>query len=314
MLEHAISTSRDDPQLRRLLSEVDAALDRMDKNTYGLCEVCNEPIETERLVADPLIRLCLDHLTPPQQRALEADLELASRIQKGLLPEEHTHVGGWEVAYYYEAASLVSGDYCDLLSLGEDLYFVVGDVSGKGVSAALLMAHLNAMFRALVPLGMTLERVMEQASRMFCESTLPTHFATMVCGKAGNSGEIELSIAGHLPVLFLQGSGVTGVEATGLPLGMFCDEQFTTKRIQCNPGDSIFLYTDGLTEALDPSGSEYGIDRLTETLSTRRSLAPKELLTGCLSDLVSFRSGKATVDDLTMMAIRRSNPDSTRKE
>jgi len=81
-LEHAISSSRDDLQLKRLLSEVDAALAHMDKGTYGLCEVCREPIEAERLIADPLIRLCLDHLTPAQQEALEEDLELASRIQE----------------------------------------------------------------------------------------------------------------------------------------------------------------------------------------------------------------------------------------
>jgi sigma-B regulation protein RsbU (phosphoserine phosphatase) len=155
----------------------------------------------------------------------------------------------------YEAANVVSGDYCDLLSLGKDLYFVVGDVTGKGVSAAMLMAHLNAMFRAIVPLGLPLERVMEQASRMFCESTLSTHFATLVCGRAGSSGEVEVSIAGHHPVLLIHNSEVTRLEATGLPLGMFCDEQFTTDKIRCEPGDSIFLYTDGLIEAVDLSST-----------------------------------------------------------
>ncbi len=307
-LERAISLSRKDPQLRRLLDEVEAALERMDDGTYGLCEVCKEPIEAERLVADPLLRLCISHLTPAQQEALEDDLQLASRIQQGLLPERAMRAGGWEVAYHYEAAGVVSGDYCDLLKRDDNLYFVLGDVTGKGVSAAMLMAHLNAMFRALVPSGLPLERIMEQASRMFCESTLPTHFATLVFGKAGVSGEVELCIAGHHPVLLVQDADVTRVESTSLPLGMFCDEQFTTNRIQCEPGHTIFLYTDGLSEAVDPSGGQYGIDRLVELLRAGGSLGPVELISGCVSDLASFRSGTPMADDLTMMAIRRLNP------
>lgn len=304
-LRQAISATGDDAQLARLLGEVDAALERLDSGMYGLCEECGDPIESERLLADPLIRLCIEHLTPAQQEALEDDLGLASRIQRGLLPDENMRVGGWEAAYHYEPASLVSGDYCDLLNLEDNLYFVVGDVTGKGVSAALLMAHLNAMFRAIVPLGLTLGRVMEQASRMFCESTLPTHFATLACGKAGSSGEVELCIAGHHPVLLIHDTEVTRIESTGLPLGMFCDEQFATNRIRCEPGDSIFLYTDGLSEALDSSGREYGIDRLTELVADHSSEAPDRLISNCLSDLMSFRSAAHTVDDLTLMAIRR---------
>ncbi len=307
-LKQAISATGDDPQLTRLLGEVDAALDRLGNGTYGLCEECGDPIEAERLLVDPLIRLCIEHLTPAQQEALEDDLGLASRIQQGLLPEKSMRVGGWEVAYHYEPAGLVSGDYCDLLNLEDNLYFVVGDVTGKGVSAALLMAHLNAMFRALVPLGLTLGRVMEQASRMFCESTLPTHFATLACGKARSSGEVELCIAGHHPVLLIHDTEVTRIESTGLPLGMFCDEQFATNKIRCEPGESILLYTDGLSEALDSSGKEYGIDRLAELVAGHSSESPDRLISSCLSDLMSFRSAAHTVDDLTLMAIRRLEP------
>jgi sigma-B regulation protein RsbU (phosphoserine phosphatase) len=87
----------------RLLGEVDSALERMDKGTYGLCEVCHEDIETDRLMADPLTRFCLDHLTTDQQRALEADLELASKIQSALLPQRELRLPGWDFSYHYEA-------------------------------------------------------------------------------------------------------------------------------------------------------------------------------------------------------------------
>src|SRR4030095_11413943 len=84
-------------ELRRLLQEVDAALQRMDHGTYGLCDVCHEPVESERLIANPLARLCLDHLTSSEQRALEDDLALAASIQKGLLPQHFQKVDGWEI-------------------------------------------------------------------------------------------------------------------------------------------------------------------------------------------------------------------------
>ncbi len=96
-LEQAVSAAGESLQVRSLIQEVDAALARLESGSYGLCEVCHEPIEADRLIADPLARFCLDHLTLSQQRALEEDLVLAARIQKGLLPDPHLHAGGWEV-------------------------------------------------------------------------------------------------------------------------------------------------------------------------------------------------------------------------
>src|SRR5512136_2709606 len=114
-LERAASIGVAALEVRRLLGEVDAALARMDKGTYGFCEVCHEPIETDRLIVDPLSRFCLDHLTPRQQRDLESDLELAAKIQGGLLPGSHLQYRGWEASYHYQPAGVVSGDYCDLV-------------------------------------------------------------------------------------------------------------------------------------------------------------------------------------------------------
>jgi sigma-B regulation protein RsbU (phosphoserine phosphatase) len=308
-LEEAIESSEDDGQLQKLLCEVDTALERMDKGTYGLCEACHEPIEPERLIADPLIHFCIEHLTPTQQRALEGDLELASQIQKGLLPQEGMEVLGWESSYYYAGAGLVSGDYCDLFDLGDDLYFVVGDVSGKGISAAILMSHLHATFRALVSLELPLDAVLERANRMFCESTLPTHFATLACGRVDASGELELCVAGHQPVLIAHASEIRRIAATGLPLGMFCDERFSVYKTRLQPDDCIVLYTDGLVEAVDPSGDEYGLERLIDLVMLHCSEPPKKMISAFLGDLVSFRSGAPQSDDLAIMVLRRTGND-----
>src|ERR1700683_2181418 len=125
------------------LSEVNSALQRMDDGTYGICPTCNDTVEKDRLLADPLVRFCLDHLTSGEQRALERDMELAAKIQRGLLPEAKVRFNDWHIQYLYKPAGLVSGDYCDLIlpSNGDGkLVFLFGDVAGKGV-AALVLIH-----------------------------------------------------------------------------------------------------------------------------------------------------------------------------
>jgi len=307
-LESAAKLIGENPEIARLLQEVDAALKRIDEGTYGLCKVCKEPIETERLIADPLVQFCLDHLTPNQQRALEDDLELASQIQKGLLPKQNLRFGIWEVSYHYEPAGPVSGDYCDLVTSDRgDLFFILGDVSGKGVAASMLMAHLHAMFRTLIPLGLPLSQIMERASRIFCESTLPTHYATLVCGQAHHSGEIEMSNAGHLPPLWIEEGEVKRIEPNGLPVGVFCDERFSTSKSNLSPGNTLLLYSDGLSEARNLAGEEYGHERLSQLVSERYKLSPEGIIDACLKDLRAFRGRGREKDDLTIMAIRRSN-------
>ena len=167
-----------------MLQEVDTALERLESGTYGLCEVCHDPVEAERLIANPLERFCLDHLNANQRRALEDDLNLASQIQRGLLPAHNLRFDGWHFDYRFEPAGLVSGDYIDIIQTGEtDLYFALGDVSGKGVAASMLMAKLHAVFRSLIPLGLGVDQLTERASRLFGESMLPGQYATLICGR-----------------------------------------------------------------------------------------------------------------------------------
>jgi sigma-B regulation protein RsbU (phosphoserine phosphatase) len=305
-LEVVVGSFRAAPEFTRLLQEVDSALERMDDGTFGLCDLCHDPVETDRLIADPLARFCLDHMSPAGQRALEADLELAAEIQKGLLPRRDYKVDGWEIAYYYKPASLVSGDYCDLITTPEnELYFVLGDVSGKGVAASMLMAHLQALFRTLTSIDLPLGSLLERASRVFCESTLPTHYATLICGKAKTTGELEICNAGHLPALLVRGSEVTRLESTGLPIGIFSSESFSCESVQLQKSETIFMYTDGLSETNDGFGEEYGIDRLADLLGKNSGLSPESMIEACVKDLARFGNDKAPADDLTMMAIRR---------
>ncbi len=294
--------------LSDLLREVDSALERMDSGTYGRCETCHDPIEPERLLADPLVRFCLDHLTSEQQRALEEDLGMAARIQSGLLPKQNLTCGPWEVYYHYEAAGLVSGDYCDLVTPDADsgaVFFLLGDVSGKGVAASMLMANLHAIFRSLIAVGLPVSQLIERANRIFCESTMTQHFATLVCGKLTPAGAVEICNAGHCQPVLVRRSGVSAIESSGLPLGVFSNSEYRAETTHLEPGDTLFLYTDGLSEAVDQSGTEYGFARLCKFLDRCGGIAPGGLVGACLEDISSFRLGAPKNDDLTVMAIRR---------
>lgn len=305
-LEAALERPVEEGQLRALLAEVDAALDRLEQGTYGLCEQCHEPIEAHRLAANPLICYCIDHLTVAQRRALESDLELASSIQRELLPPRHLRTADWEVAYHYEGLGPVSGDYCDLIQVdGGTLYFMIGDASGKGVAASMLMSQLHAIFRTLVHLATPVDQLLDRANRVFCDAKLPGQFATLVAGRAERGGVVEISNAGHCPPLVVRGGAATELKASGFPLGMFCDSRYGVTRVELGHGDGLLIYTDGVSEARSASGSEYGTERLARLTRERRGLAPELFIRACLEDLIAFRSGADRHDDLTLMALQR---------
>ena len=304
-LENAIVETENSSHLGALLTELDAALQRMQTGTAGICEVCNEVIEDDA-VKDPIARFCLDCLNAQEQRALQNDLDNVSLVQYSLLPTQDLQVDGWRAYYHYEAAGPVSGDYCDLMSNEHgDLFFLLGDVSGKGIAASMLMAHLHATFRSLITLDLPVHELVSRANQVFANCTMPAYYATLLCGRARRSGSIELCNAGHCPPLLIRKDDVTSIEATGLPVGIFCQEQYSASEFQLDPGDSLLLYTDGLTESRSPYDAEYGSDRLTRVVSARHALAPQALTSACIDDARSFREGRPKTDDLTVMVVQR---------
>ncbi len=308
-LESALKATPDNSALEELLAEVDGALGRIQTGTYGLCETCHDPIEQDRLLSDPLARYCLDHLTPSEQRALERDLELAAQIQRQLLPPRELRVEGWEVRYHYQPMGLVSGDYCDLIADPRQpggMFFVLGDVSGKGVAASMLMTHLHAMFRSLAGFDLPLEEMVALANRIFCESALAGQYATLVCGRARSSGEVELHNAGHWPCLIVRRGEISPVHSSCVPLGMFPVGQFYVNRIVLQTGESLFLYSDGLVETRNAAGEEFGAERLARLLAGFAGASAQELLEGCLAELADFRGNTRRPDDLTVLVLRRT--------
>jgi phosphoserine phosphatase RsbU/P len=304
-LQAAASSSPAD-YLSSLIVEVDAALDRIEKGTYGLCETCHDPIEADRLQHDPLIRFCLDHLSGEQMKAHQQDLDLAVQIQSALLPPKDLATEGWDVHYRYQPVSAVGGDYCELMPLdgGKALFFAVGDVAGKGVAASLLMTHLSAIFRSLLSLNLPLAEVMSRANRLFCEGTSSAHYATLVCGRATSSG-VELCDAGHCAPLLLRPRETLKLDSTGLPLGLFCAAQYEVRNLRMNEGDLLVLYSDGITEAQDAEGIDFGEERLLNSARSHSGQGAQAMAEGMLRDVADFRGAHPPSDDVTLLVLRR---------
>jgi phosphoserine phosphatase RsbU/P len=296
-----------DASLQGLLATVDEALSRLHSGTFGICEECHDTIEADRLLSNPLLRFCLDHLSQDEQRALEKDLVLAAGIQKALLPRQDWAVDGWQARYHYQPASLVSGDYCDLIENEDGFLFLLGDVSGKGVAASMLMSHLHATFRTLAQQNLPLPKMVQHANRLFAESTTAGQFATMIVGSAKTDGRVTYVSAGHLPLFHISDAGVCAREATGVPFGMFCSTDFPVCELTLAPGDKLLLYTDGLTEVFNAAGEEFGIPRV-RSLATRLGCTePQALLNACLDEVHSFAASSTPPDDLTLLVLHRSH-------
>jgi sigma-B regulation protein RsbU (phosphoserine phosphatase) len=289
-----------------LLAEIDAALQKMENGSYGLCETCQDPIEADRLERNPMVRFCLDHLNDEERRAHEQDLALATQIQAKLLPPRDIVVGDWDTHYRYEPAGAVGGDYCELIPLpdGKSLFFAVGDVAGKGVAASLLMMHVSAIFRSLLSLDLPLVDLISRANGLLSESTAASHYATLVCGRATADG-VELCNAGHCRPLLLRQDATEWLDATGLPLGLFGGGRYTASRVVLDDGDTLVLYSDGITEAQDAAGSEYTDERLIRALRNHSDRGAGAMADAVLRDVAAFRGARPPHDDTTLVIVRR---------
>ena len=271
------------------------------------CEICEGPLDETRLRTGPLKRICLECLSDEERDALQHDLEVAAQIQARLLPERNFSFGRWQIYYHYQPLGAVSGDHIDLIRpgrTGNALHFLFGDVSGKGVAASILMANLQALFRSLVSQDLPLPQIMSTANSLFHESTGASSFATLVAGRLNGDGLLEICNAGHNPPLLVRDGCVSSLAADSLPLGISHQLPVHSQRHILEPDDLLFLYTDGISEASNDIGEDYGAPRVEGALDGLRGLPARAVVESVLNDLTSFQSGAPQEDDVTAMAIR----------
>lgn len=236
------------------------------------------------------------------------EIQVARSVQQALLPREHPDLRGWSVWSYTIPANDVGGDLIDYVDLGPDrLGVALGDVSGKGLGAALLSAKLQATLRALGPETPSLDELGERVNGILDGDGLDNRFATLFYTELGpDSGHVRYLNAGHNPpFLFRRSGAVETLEASSLPLGMFGDSCYEEGVADLEPGDLILVYSDGLSEAIGPEGEEFGVDRIRDMLHEIADLAPEKGGRLLLQEVDRFVDGERPHDDLSLVVIRK---------
>ena len=242
-----------------------------------------------------------------EQERLRRELELSRLIQTEMLPRAPLRLGAAEIKGISIPAREVGGDFFNYFALPDGrLALLVGDVSGKGVSAALLMANVQATLRARLPHESDLARLAAQLDREIDETTPGAVYLTLFLGilDAGRQ-ELRYVNAGHNPQFVVHaGGGFEVMAATGLPIALYPGQPYTEQVVPARPGDLLFFYTDGLVEAEDDNGEMFGIERLQALLGTEQTKGVDTVLHEVEEAVRRFRGNHEPMDDATMMALR----------
>jgi phosphoserine phosphatase RsbU/P len=243
------------------------------------------------------------------QRAMQRDLELARRMQRALMPSKPPQVPGYYFFDYYQAAREVGGDYYDYVPLPGGRYAViVGDVAGKGVPAALLMARLSADVRFSLASEENLSKAVAQINEGFANRDWQDKFVTMLVAVLNpQTGDLMMVNAGHMAPLLRRHDGTVaeiGEEAAGLPLGVAAGMEYESYSHRLEPGDVVTIYTDGFSEAMNGQRELYGLDRLKQQLSSP-VLNVREFGQHILDDVHQFVNGYDQSDDMCLVCLGR---------
>ena len=242
-----------------------------------------------------------------EKKRLEGQLEVARQVQLELLPAGDPELTGYDISAYNFPTEEVSGDYYDWVRIYEDqIAIVIADVSGKGVPAALLMAFLRASLRAATHIGYATHISMAKVNYLLWESIERNQFVTAFYGILdGPNRTLSYSNAGHNPPLLVDSNGSHRfIERGGLPLGMFRDTRYHEYYLSFDVGDVLVLYTDGATEASNPSGEEWGRERLAETVKANLGLSARELIASLQREILTWTDGVGAGDDVTFFVIK----------
>lgn len=240
------------------------------------------------------------------------ELEAGRAVQIALMPSDNPTLPGWETWLFTKPANDVGGDLVDHLRIDENrLALTLGDVAGKGLSAALMMAKLQATIRALAPLSNTLSELGELLNEIVCRDGLPEKFASLVHLEIeSDEGEVHLLNAGHLPPLVVRKDGVDQLDRGSAAIGLMADAKFEEQTAHLEVGDLMVIYSDGVTEARNEIGRFFTEDRLIDLIRRLRSLSAQQAGERILEAVQLFEQGARASDDLSIILLKRLGPTS----
>jgi sigma-B regulation protein RsbU (phosphoserine phosphatase) len=239
---------------------------------------------------------------------IQEELRLARSIQQNLLPRVHPSVAGYDISGITLPAQSVGGDYYDLIQAGGSrLAICVGDVSGKGMPAALLMAHLQAAIRGQTLMSATPAECLMRSNKLLFESTDSDRFATCFYGILDpRENSLRFSNAGHDRPLYIADRKVpASLSSAGLVLGIMDGVEYEEMTITFSPGDTFILYSDGIIDAADSEDRAFGLDRFIDCVQEHRRSSAREVVATVLEEVQKHAGGAPQTDDMTLVAVKR---------
>jgi sigma-B regulation protein RsbU (phosphoserine phosphatase) len=244
-----------------------------------------------------------------ERRLLEQEIALAREIQVGLLPDHLPEVPGWDIVAGNMPSRGVSGDFFKVEMRHDDseVVLMLSDVSGKGIAASLLTASLEALSAGPIHDGVAVEDIFRSVSHLLFERTPPEKYATsFLASVEPATGKLRYCNAGHNPGLLLRADSSTEwLESTGMPLGILPEGVFNAGEKTLEVGDTLILYTDGITEPENPEDEEFGEERLRDVCIKNRLKTVAEIMAAIEQELYEFARGVPFPDDRTLLLIRR---------
>src|ERR1041385_4765564 len=280
----------------------------------------NDDLEVLMLLASQvaiIIEKVMLHEQLIEKQRLETQLEVARQVQLKLLPARDPQIDGYDISAYNFPTEEVSGDYYDWVRIYDDeIGIVIADVSGKGIPAAILMAFLRSSLRAATHIGYATNVSLAKVNYLLWESIERNQFVTAFHGILDASNRtLSYSNAGHNPPMLMNAKGeVSFIEYGEQPLGMFPETRYHQYSLVLEPGDIMVLYTDGVTEASNPDGVEFGRDRLVEAVKENKERPARELIASLEMAVLEWTANRGATDDVTFFvikALKETNPQIT---
>lgn len=248
--------------------------------------------------------------TALEKEKQDREMDIAMNVQRALLPESLPTVDGWDFFASYDSAQAVGGDYYDCLRLGEDrICIAFGDVAGKGVPASLVMSRLSSVVANTVQFVADMGEAAYRINNQMCAKAVEGRFVTFVLGLIHlQTGELSLVNAGHMPIMVRRADGTIeefGDNLIGIPLGVMEDFPYDVATRIVQPGETVVIYTDGVSEAMNPASDLYGVPRIMEVITEQGPCTAAKLGVALREDVRRHANGRPQNDDITLMVFGR---------
>ena len=308
--EKEICLCDDEKLVETHLEVIETCLEKIDDKTLGVCVVCQGQVDTQLLEMDYTAMVCLDHYSDEERRRLEDELELSQIVQRALLPQRVPDIRGVELAAFSRPSEIIGGDYFDFFQFRDGTQgLVIADVSGHGVAAGMLMSSLQTALRTMAPDTDSPAEILERINRFYIHNI---HFTTFVTVFLARFDPATLTLtyvnAGHNPpaVRRRETSEIHWLKPTAPAIGIAEHFHPRMESIGFSGGDSLLLYTDGVTEVLDSGNHEFGQQRLAELIHQHADRPAPDLLQAVRQAVSAFGGNRPLMDDVTMVALKIS--------